>query len=144
MKLYPVPGGIWAGTEAEWKAAMKEAGLDHKIATRKSIEIPTDKKGLMEFLTFYAVDVISPRGEGVNVAPVQAPVAPPVDVEALRALHNPDGVRPSALTTVSPSQQQAVSPINDLETSFDAASISTQLRLAVKAIDNADARISRG
>lgn len=137
MKLYPIPGGTWAGTEAEWKAGMKAAGHDPKTAVRKTIEVPTDKKGLMEFLTFYGVDVISPRTVGAAVPVAQVPTTPEVDVEALRALHNPDGVRPSALAATTVPE----APGAELDRLFDEAPIGAQLRLAVQAIDNAGKQI---
>lgn len=84
MKLYPIPGGTWAGTEADWKKALKALGLDHKnFEATKTREVPTGKKELMEFLTFYNVDVYR-LGDGTTMS---APAA--VDVEALRAQHNP-------------------------------------------------------
>lgn len=84
MKLYPVPGGTWAGTEADWKKALKALGLDPKnFEASKTREVPTGKKELMEWLTFYSVDVYR-LGDGGIPAP-----APAVDVDALRAQHNP-------------------------------------------------------
>jgi hypothetical protein len=85
MKLYPVPGGTWEGTEADWKKAMKAAGHDPKaFEATKTREVPTGKKELMEFLTFFAVDPYR-TGRGVPATTV-----PAVDVEALRREHNPD------------------------------------------------------
>lgn len=83
MKLYPVPGGGWEGTEADWKKAMKAKGLDPKqFDATKTREVPTGKKELMEFLTFFSVDVYRTG----TAAPTPTPT---VDVEALRAEHNP-------------------------------------------------------
>lgn len=84
MKLYPIPGGGWAGTEADWKKGMKLAGYDPKaFEDTKTREVPTGKKELMEFLTFFGVDVYKlPAGTTVST--------PAVDVAALRAEHNPD------------------------------------------------------
>lgn len=96
MKLYPVPGGIWTGTEAEWKKAMKARGLDAKaFEATKSREVPTAKADLMEFLTFYAVDVYR---LGDQAGAVVATEPEQVDVDALRALHNPTAPRPSTLS----------------------------------------------
>ena len=97
MKLYPVPGGGWEGTEADWKKAMKARGLDPKaFESTKTREVPTGKKELMEFLTFFAVDVYRHAGEALRVAQEQAPV----DIEALRREHNPDPVNdPAPLST---------------------------------------------
>jgi hypothetical protein len=83
MKLYPVPGGGWEGTEADWKKAMKAKGLDPKaFEDRKTREVPTGKKELMEFLTFFQVDVI--RLDAGDIV-----VAPAVDLAELQAKHNP-------------------------------------------------------
>lgn len=90
MKLYPIPGGGWAGTEADWKAGMKARGLNPKdFEATKTREVPTGKKELMEFLTFFAVDVYR-----TGTAAPAAPADTVVDVEALRAEHNPDPAAP--------------------------------------------------
>lgn len=96
MRLYPVPGGTWAGTEAEWKKAMKARGLDPKaFEATKTREVPTAKADLMEFLNFYALDVYR-LGDQANAVVAAAPEQ--VDVDALRALHNPSAPRPSTLS----------------------------------------------
>lgn len=141
MKLYPIPGGDWAGTEADWKKAMKAKGLDPKqFEETKSREVPTGKKELMEFLTFYGVDVYRMAGE--TTVPNAAPAAPSApDLDALRALHNPGGVRPSDLATVDTTAPLApiasAAPTTDLDAVFAAAPIGQQLQLAVVAIDGA-------
>lgn len=57
MRLYRI-GALWRGTEADAKAAAKEAGEDwHKV------EVPTDKPGLLGFLNQLA-----------PAAPVDAPI----------------------------------------------------------------------
>ena len=72
---------------------MKAKGLNPKdYEATKTREVPTGKKELMEFLTFFAVDVYRTPG---GAAP--STTVPAVDVDALRALHNPDAqdnVRP--------------------------------------------------
>lgn len=131
-----MPGGDWAGTEADWKAKMKAKGLDPKLATRKTIEVPTGKKELMEFLTFYNVDVCR--------LPVGEP-QPTVDVEALRAQHNPGAVTvpPMSAEELEVASHGPITPTPvDLDQLFGAAPVSTQLRLAVQAIDRADAVIA--
>lgn len=130
MRLYPVPGGEWAGTEADWKAAMKAKGLNPKeFEATKTREVPTGKKELMEFLTFFAVDVYRTGGGSAQA---------PVDVEALRAIHNPDGVRPSALeaSTTEPKLTGTA-----LDEAFRAAPLGQQSQLAVEFIDNAMRKI---
>ena len=63
MELYTTPGGQWAGTEKDHTAQLKAEGIDPKSYTgRRKIDVPTKKADLMEFLTFYSVNVISPRG----------------------------------------------------------------------------------
>lgn len=111
MKLYCTPGGTWAGNEAGWKAAVKAEGIDPKTLDRKTVEVPVSKAELMEWLTFHNVNPISPRH--------------PV----------PAGVPEAALTTI-PNQ-----PISDLDEAFSAAPLRQRLRLAVSAIDQADAAL---
>lgn len=127
MKLYPVPGGIWAGTEADWKAALKAKGLDHKHfrdSDGKPLtrEVPTGKKELIEFLTFFAVDVFRTGG-----APTPTTV-PAVDVEALRRQHNPEGAEPAPAP--APAEFHGT-----LEQQFVAAPLKVQAELAVGLID---------
>lgn len=116
MKLYQTPGGTWAGSEKDWKTAMKAEGSDPKAATLKTIEVPTSKAELMEFLTFHNVNCIAPRSSSA-VAPQEqkAPLTP----------------APAADTTVP----------GDLDALFAAAPLRKQLTLAVLAIDAADAAI---
>lgn len=134
MKLYPLPGGDWAGTEADWKKGMKAAGLNPKDFPNPTREVPTGKKELMEFLTFFAVDVYRTGG---------APAQTPVDIDALRALHNPqpgDGPRPSdltrELTTMSKQTPHALIGIA-LDDAFIAAPFRQQAQLVVAFIDTA-------
>jgi hypothetical protein len=121
MKLYCTPGGTWAGNEKDWKAALKAEGIDHKTVTQKVVEVPTSKPELLEFLTFYNVNCVSPGQTGEP----PAPQAPP----------SPQPVASPAPTGVSAS---------DLDQLFAAAPIGQQLRLAVAAIDHADVRIKNG
>ena len=139
MKLYTTPGGQWAGTEKAWKTAMKAEGLDPKTYDgRRQIEVPTSKAELMEFLTFYNVNVINPgahpaveaAGGGAS-PPAPSPAVP--DVEALRALHNPD-----AAPAVPPAPATTVPDLDDL---FEAAPLARQLHLASLACENARNRI---
>lgn len=134
MKLYTTPGGQWAGTEANWKAAMKAEGVELKSYTgRKQIEVPTDKAGLMEFLTFYNVNVINPGAHPV-VEAAGGPSSPPAvpsaapDLEALRALHNPEAA-------------PAVATPTDLGEAFRAAPIARQVELAVNLLDRLEAAV---
>lgn len=114
MKLRQTPGGTWCGTEKDYKAAMKAEGIDLKTYTgRVFVEVPIDKAGLMEFLTFHNVNVISPgtlpgaeAAGGVPLPPTQA--APP-----------------AAITTVS-----------NLDDLFLAAPLGQQLTLAAIACEN--------
>lgn len=123
MKLYPIPGGEWAGTEADWKKAMKARGYDPKLfEATKTREVPTGKKELMEFLTFFAVDVY--RSGGVPLTTV-----PAVDVDALRRQHNPDA---PDLAPAAPASQELG---GDLTQAFLAAPIRLQAELAVGLID---------
>ena len=115
---------------------MKAEGSDPKAASRRLVEVPTDKPGLMEFLTFHNVNVVNPGARpGPEVAtggapapqPPASPVAAP-DVDALRAEYNPEAVP----TTVSfPSERI------DLDALFLAAPLGQQLTLAGLACENA-------
>lgn len=116
MKLYVTPSGTWSGSEAAWKADMKKEGHDAKAATRKIVDVPVDKAGLMEFLTFHSVNPIEPGGT------THAPAAV--------AASNPQA--PLAATVIP-------SPSIELDNAFDAAPIGQQLRLAVSACDRAAA-----
>lgn len=140
MKLYPIPGGGWAGTEADWKAGMKAAGLNPKdFEATKFREVPTGKKELMEFLTFFSVDVYR-TGTGAD-----AVVSGTVDVEALRDRYNPTG-KPSSITVVATEGSNGPSltpaPLTSglattptLAELFAAAPINLQAELAVGLID---------
>lgn len=81
MKLYTTPGGQWAGTEKDWKDALRSEGVDPKTYTgRRQVEVPTQKAALMEFLTFHNVNVIDPIGSRAAAPPAVAPqeeVSPP-------------------------------------------------------------------
>ena len=131
--MYPVPGGTWEGTEADWKKAMKAKGLNPKdFEETKTREVPTGKKELMEFLTFFAVDVYRTGG---------AAPEPTVDVDALRALHNPGaGPRPSDLAPVPTDNGEPVIGTDyavpgTLEQQFEAAPIRRQAGMVVAFID---------
>lgn len=121
MKLYHTPGGSWAGTEKDWKAAMKAEGLDPKTAERKQVEVPTSKAELMEFLTFYNVRCIKPAQDQNRVNDVVPQPSPPAPQAA---------AGDTASTTVSP-----------LPELFEAAPLRLQLDLAVAAIDRASERL---
>lgn len=120
MRIYQTPGGTVAGSEKNWEQAMKAEGLDPKTYTgRKIVEVPTKKPELMEWLTFHNINLINPQPvAGASEVVPPAPTSPPMQ----------EGGTP---TTVS----------KDIDEVFAAASVSTQLRLAVMAIDNADAVI---
>lgn len=121
MKLYTTPGGTWAGTEKDWIKAMKAEGQDPKTASRKTIEVPTSKAELMEWLTFYDVRCIERPSASHAVAPQAAPPAPQ-----------------------APVGDTGASTLPDLDTLFAAAPLRKQLRLAVTAIDMADAQVHGG
>lgn len=112
MKLYPIPGGGWAGTEADWKAAMKAKGLNPKdFEATKTREVPTGKKELMEFLTFFAVDVYRTGSAPITTGPA------PVDVDALRDQHNPapDAPRTPVETTTEATLSRIDNPGIDVD-----------------------------
>lgn len=142
MDLYAIPGGDWAGTEKDYTAKMKAAGLDAKTAARKKLTVPTDKAGLMQFLIFHGVDPLGGRhmgGPGIVVTPA-------VDVEALRAKYNPDSdphrVVAAAITHAENAMVPAPPPNDagftdamDLASAFSAAPIKLQAELVVAFVD---------
>jgi hypothetical protein len=139
MKLYPIPGGTWAGTEADWKAAMKAKGFNPKeFDATKTREVPTAKADLMEFLNFFVVDVY--RFEAMF-----APADIVVDHAALQARHNPDAPdlvpRVEGIPLNEPRGMETQHPMDvptlTLDEAFAAAPIQHRLTLAVTAIDAA-------
>ena len=140
MELYTTPGGQWAGTEKDWKAALKAEGIDPKTYEgRPKVDIPTNKAGLLEFLTFHHINVINP--------------APQVGVEAAGGASQPPATTPPAvpvLTTVTdaapepgPVVSQIVTNVHgqviNLDEIFAAASIPKQVELAVGLLDRLEA-----
>lgn len=126
MKLYQTPGGTWAGSEKDWKAAMKAEGSDPKAVERKIVEVPTDKPGLMEFLTFHNVNVISP-GAAPQAEAVGGASQPPIP-ETPPAAPPPPTV-PRLVESVA------------LDEAFMAAPLGQQLTLAQLALEEAFKRI---
>lgn len=123
MKLYCTPGGTWAGTEADYKKALKAEGVDAKSVTRPQVDVPTDKKGLLEFLTFHGVNPIG----GYSVSQVVGDGASPLPPA-------PSPAAPAAPTTEAGEQ--------DLDALFDEAPLRDQLRLAMFAINKAKAQLA--
>lgn len=79
MKLYQTPGGVWASTIDDWKSAMKAEGA---VGTLKelTVNVPTDKLGLLEFLTFHGVNTLHPCGTTIVshvVQNMEPPKEPP-------------------------------------------------------------------
>lgn len=133
MKLYQTPGGTWAGNEKDYKAAMKAEGHDPKEQTRKQVDVPTDKAGLMEFLTFHNVNCINPR-----------PAAPLLTLDEMFA---GDGLSPAPEVTggdLPPSTPQSppVAPATtvsstDVHDMVEALPITAQLDILVGIADRA-------
>lgn len=118
MKLRQTPGGTWCGTEKDYKAALKREGINPKDYTgREFVDVPTSKAELMEFLTFHNINCIAPKG-ATPVASQAHPLAP------------------------EPAADSRATTVPDLDAAFAAAPIKQQLRLAVAAIDAADARLN--
>lgn len=121
---------------------MKSKGLNPKeFEATKTREVPTGKKELMEFLTFFGVDVYR---LGADI------VVPGVDVEALRAKHNPGVDDGAPQTTDRPAGAGADEPraivtntlgqVLNLGELFEAAPIRVQAELVVAFADRAVAR----
>lgn len=134
MQLYHTPGGTWAGTEKDYKAALKAEGIDPKTYDgRRQIDVPVDKKGLMEFLTFYQVNCIDP-GRSHLVAPmcvVQAqiegqPIVPLV---------------PQAIGSAVPVEVNYTDASVNLDNAFLAAPLGQQLTLAALACEAARKKV---
>jgi hypothetical protein len=157
MKLRQTPGGAWSGTEKAFHADLKREGINPRTyAGREFVDVPTDKPGLLEFLTFHRVNVISPQtalsasdaAGSTHLPPTSLPAATtmPVDVEALRALHNPSslasalagGPEHDAIDFAPPVTNTAGQAIN-LDELFAAAPIPKQVELAVQLLDRLDA-----
>lgn len=131
MKLYQTPGGTWAGNEKDWATAMKAEGGNPKTYDgRKIVDVPTSKPELLEFLTFHGVNVINPQAAqpAAEVAPAGVVLQPPT-------LPPGDTAIPAATTTMSNPALAGLA----LDAAFEGAPIRQQLRLAVGAIDRADA-----
>lgn len=83
MKLYLIPTtGQWLGTQADAARGARDAGCKFE-----QIDVPTDKAGLMEFLTMHAVGQLAelPDRGGDIERPV--PAAPSPAIEARDARH---------------------------------------------------------
>lgn len=118
MKLYCTPAGTWAGTEKDYKAALKEEGVDYKSVTRKQIEVPTSKPEMLEFLTFHRVNPIGGHPS------------------SLAELREAASVPPQSAPTTIPD----VKPF-DLATAFQAAPITVRVELAVALLDELEKRV---
>lgn len=118
MKIRQTPGGTWCGTEKDYIKAMRSEGIDPKNYTgRIFVEVPTDKAGLMEFLTFHNVNAVNPGASG------------PAPGHVTTGEHTPPA-------PVSP----VVTPgttMSDLDELFAAAPLGQQLTLASIACENA-------
>lgn len=84
MRFYQTPAGVWTGTHSDWKAAMKAEGAEGTIEDL-TVEVPTDKAGLMEFLTFHGVNTLHPCGTTI-VSHVVQNMAPSVPETTVRSL----------------------------------------------------------
>lgn len=135
MKLRQSPGGTWCGTEKDYVDALKKEGIKRKDYTgREFVEVPTDKAGLMEFLTFHNVNCITGPGPA---APVRIPPATALNNAVEEIFQSAEAAGMGGKFTTIPDF-----PI-DLDTQFAAAPLSQRLRLAVTAIDAADAALYR-
>jgi hypothetical protein len=118
----------------DWKKQMKAVGLNPKeYEATKTREVPTGKGDLLEFLTFFGVDVY-------RTGDVKRPTTAAVDVDALRALHNPDGVRPSMLADTQTNDDRpagAGADLANLAAMFASAPIRVQAELVVAFADRA-------
>lgn len=86
MKLYQSPGGTWAGTEKGWKDAVKAEGLDPKKIERRTVDVPTSKPELMEFLTFHSINILNPAQPGEAPAPTPSTTVPDASGKSLSDL----------------------------------------------------------
>ncbi len=105
---------------------MKAEGIDLKTYSgRVFVDVPVDKKGLMEFLTFYGVNCVAPSSPGVADTAVIAAQA--------------EGLPPAAPTVPSVPAAPVTFPSAeiDLDALFQAAPLGQQLTLAGIAVENA-------
>ncbi len=110
MKLYQTPTGTWCGTQEQWNKAMKAEGWDTKE---------------------WSLDRCS----------VEVPTTPKTALMEFLTFHNVNAVNPLDLSGgdhPAPSPAATTIPGN-IDEQFAAAPITQQLRLAVAAIDAADA-----
>ena len=119
--IYQTPKGQYAASEKEWREKMKAEGSDPKQASRKSINVPTAKADLMQFLEFHNVNLLYP-------VPPRLVVPEGLDAPLPDSPGDVIEVRPTTVTEAP----------GDLDALFEAAPIRQQLRLAVSAIDAAD------
>lgn len=138
MKLYCTPGGQWSGTEKDWKAQLKAEGIEPKNYNgRKQIDIPTDKSGLMEFLTFYNVNVTGAGLMAGPAAPVTAaplPAAAGVDLAAMQDMFDPSTTM-TELPKPGPIIELPDTQVLSIDEMFRAAPIPKQVELAVGLLD---------
>jgi hypothetical protein len=111
---------------------MKAEGADAKAATRKIVDVPVDKAGLMEFLTFHNVNVVNPAA------------AP--RVLTLDEMFAGDGLSPATEVTdgvLPPPPTPSVAPSTTIPLTelVEAAPLAAQLDLVVGIIDRASAAI---
>lgn len=125
MLLYCTPAGTWAGTEADYKKALKSEGIDPKSVSRRQVEVPVKKAELLEFLTFHGVNPIGGRVVSQVVGDGASPLPP--------------APSPAAPATTATAQDAA-----DLDALFDEAPLGVQLRLSMFAINRAKGQLAPG
>jgi hypothetical protein len=87
MRLYRI-GALWRGTEAEAKAAAREAGQEWQ-----KVEVPTDKPGLLAFLNQpppVEPDEIAATAEPAPTRPGTCPACDRSESAAVRAAESQD------------------------------------------------------
>lgn len=126
MKLYCTPGGQWFSVQGDWAKAAKAEGHDATaIAAKCAFDIPVDKKGLLEFLTFHHVNLVYP----VTTVPItpEAPTEPAAQVVDRPIPADSQAIPAQALLT--------------LDALFAAAPLTQRLDLAELALSEANTRL---
>lgn len=128
MKLYCTPGGQWTSVAGDWSKMAKAEGHDPvAIATKCAFDIPVDKKGLIEFLTFHHVNLFYP-----DAAPTMPQPDRPATEPAAQVVEGP-----------IPADSQAIpaTELLKLDELFHAAPLTQRLDLAELAISEANTRL---
>jgi hypothetical protein len=93
MRYYQTPARVWCPTQAAWYKAMEVEGhMPFPDIKEYTVEVPTGKPELLEWLNFHGVDALHLGNE-----PVTTGATVPVTDEAFEALPLPKQLHLAAL-----------------------------------------------